>query len=165
MQQKPITIKPVALLNYNCNCIPFLHKKPYFCNTFTICHGLKIWIRLISVSVLHFLKCIVFHNTWMLLSRKLSKSEILELLINSQIFSKVKSVARNRRAFMLWCMNVDEARGACKDRSRWRSSFSAYPRGQKAWVYVCMIKFVTIIFILFIYLKGSPTIINTKDIT
>ena len=35
---------------------------------------------------------------------------------------------RNRRA----CMNVDEARGLCMDRSRWRSVISAYPHGKKA---------------------------------
>ena len=29
-------------------------------------------------------------------------------------------------------MNVDEAIGLCKDRSRWRSVVSAYPHGKKA---------------------------------
>ena len=32
---------------------------------------------------------------------------------------------------MIRCMNVDEARGVCKDRSRWRSVVSAYTRGKK----------------------------------
>ena len=35
---------------------------------------------------------------------------------------------RNRRA----CMNVDEAKGVCKDRCRWRSVVPAYPHGKKA---------------------------------
>ena len=39
---------------------------------------------------------------------------------------------RNRRACMTRCMNVDEAKGVCKDRSRWRSVVSAYPHGKKA---------------------------------
>ena len=30
------------------------------------------------------------------------------------------------------CMNVDEAIGVCKDRSRWHSVVSAYPLGKKA---------------------------------
>ena len=34
---------------------------------------------------------------------------------------------RNRRVCMIRCMNVDEARGVCKDRSRWHSVVSAYP--------------------------------------
>ena len=42
-------------------------------------------------------------------------------------------------ACMIRCMNVDKARGVCKDRSRWRSVVSAYPHGKKAWVYVCMV--------------------------
>ena len=38
---------------------------------------------------------------------------------------------RNRRAYMTRCMNVDEAKGVCKDRSGWRSVFSTYPHGEK----------------------------------
>ena len=35
---------------------------------------------------------------------------------------------RNRRACMTtYCVNVDEAKGVCKDRSRWRSVVFAYP--------------------------------------
>ena len=34
---------------------------------------------------------------------------------------------RNRRACMTRCINVDEAKGVCKDRSRCRSVVSAYP--------------------------------------
>ena len=39
---------------------------------------------------------------------------------------------RNRRACMTRCMNVDEAKGVCEYRSRWRSVVSAYPHGKKA---------------------------------
>ena len=39
---------------------------------------------------------------------------------------------RNRRACMIRCMNVDEARQVCKHRIRWRSVVSAYPHGKKA---------------------------------
>ena len=35
-------------------------------------------------------------------------------------------------------MNVDEAKGVCKDRSGWRSVVSAFPHGKKVWVYVCV---------------------------
>ena len=46
---------------------------------------------------------------------------------------------RNRRACMTRCMNVDEAKGVCKDRSRWRSVVSAYaPMGKRReFMYVC----------------------------
>ena len=47
-----------------------------------------------------------------------------EVLQKSQVRS-----TRNRRACMIRCMNVVEARGVCKDRSRWRSVVSAYPHG------------------------------------
>ena len=36
-------------------------------------------------------------------------------------------ITRKRRV----CMNVDEARGACKDRNKCRSVVSAYPHGKK----------------------------------
>ena len=42
----------------------------------------------------------------------------------------VRKFPSERRACMIRCMNV-EARGACKDRSRWRSVVS-YPYGKKA---------------------------------
>ena len=35
-----------------------------------------------------------------------------------------------------YMLNVDEATGVRKERSRWRSVVSAYPHGKKAWVYV-----------------------------
>ena len=43
---------------------------------------------------------------------------------------------RNRRACMTRCMDVNEAKGVCKDRSRWSSVISAYSHGKKACVYV-----------------------------
>ena len=46
---------------------------------------------------------------------------------------------RNRRACMIRCINVNEAREVCNDRSGWRSVVSAYPYGKKPRVYVCMI--------------------------
>ena len=33
---------------------------------------------------------------------------------------------------MTRCMKVDEAKGVCMDRTRWRSVVSAYPHGKKA---------------------------------
>ena len=44
------------------------------------------------------------------------------------------------RACITRCMNVDEAKGVFKNRSRWRSVVSAYPHGKKAseFMYVCM---------------------------
>ena len=42
---------------------------------------------------------------------------------------------------MIGCMNVDEARAECKDRSRWRSIVSAYSHGKNSeCMYVCIIK-------------------------
>ena len=36
-------------------------------------------------------------------------------------------------------MNVDEAKGVCKDRSRWRYAISAYPheKPMREFMYVC----------------------------
>ena len=42
------------------------------------------------------------------------------------------SSTRNRRGYMNKCINVDEGRGICKGRSRWRSVVSAYPYGKYA---------------------------------
>ena len=42
---------------------------------------------------------------------------------------------RNWRVCMTRCMNPDEAKGVCKDHSRWRSVVSAYPHGKS--MYVC----------------------------
>ena len=38
----------------------------------------------------------------------------------------------NCRACMIRCINLDEARGVCKDRRRWRSVVSAYLHGINA---------------------------------
>ena len=44
----------------------------------------------------------------------------------------------NRRACMSRCMNVDEAKRVCKDRSRWSSVISAYSHGKRReFMYVC----------------------------
>ena len=54
-------------------------------------------------------------------------------LIGEVIQKGQERSTRNRRACMIRCINVDEARGVCKDRSRWwRSVVSAYPDGKKA---------------------------------
>ena len=50
-----------------------------------------------------------------------------EVLQKGQVCS-----TRNQPMCMIRCMNVDEARGVCKDRSRWRSVVFAYPHGKKA---------------------------------
>jgi hypothetical protein len=39
---------------------------------------------------------------------------------------------RNRRACMRNLMTVEEAKGACKDRSKWKEVISAYPKGKRA---------------------------------
>lgn len=39
---------------------------------------------------------------------------------------------RNRRVCMTRCMDVEEAKEVCKDRSDWRAVVSAYPHGKKA---------------------------------
>ena len=37
----------------------------------------------------------------------------------------------NQCACMIRCMNVEETREVCKDRSRWRYVVSAYPMGKR----------------------------------
>ena len=61
--------------------------------------------------------------------RKTNPDLIGEVLQKGRVRS-----TRNRRACMTRCMNVDtdEAKGVCKDRSRWRSFVFAYPQGRKA---------------------------------
>jgi hypothetical protein len=44
---------------------------------------------------------------------------------------QVKST-RNRRACMRNLMKVHEAKGVCKDRSKWKEVISAYPNGKRA---------------------------------
>ena len=49
---------------------------------------------------------------------------------------------RGRRAYMTRWVNVNEARGVCKDRSRRRSVVTAYLHLKTALVYECMFTFV-----------------------
>jgi predicted secreted protein len=44
---------------------------------------------------------------------------------------QVKST-RNWRACMRNLMTVEEAKGVCEDRSRWKEVISAYPKGKRA---------------------------------
>jgi hypothetical protein len=39
---------------------------------------------------------------------------------------------RNRRACMSNLMTVEEAKGVCKDRSKWKKVISTYPKGKRA---------------------------------
>jgi hypothetical protein len=50
---------------------------------------------------------------------------------------QVKSIPI-RRACMRNLMTVEEAQGVCKDRNKWKEGISAYPKGKRAWCYVCM---------------------------
>ena len=50
----------------------------------------------------------------------------------------MRSTHNGRRACIIRCMNVDEAREVYKDRSRWHFVVPAYPHGKKACVYLCM---------------------------
>ena len=46
------------------------------------------------------------------------------------------------------CVNADETRGVCKDRSRWRSVVVAYPQWEKdvsLWMYACTIRVNSIV--------------------
>jgi hypothetical protein len=49
---------------------------------------------------------------------------------NEEVFEKgqVKST-RNRLACMRNSMKMEEAKGVCKDRSKWKEVISAYPKG------------------------------------
>ena len=77
---------------------------------------------------------------------------VIYFQIASFIFMRQVRSTRNWRACIrIRCMNVDGARGVCKDRSGHggkqklqdaiafcSSSCSAFPHGKKAWVYVCI---------------------------
>jgi hypothetical protein len=39
---------------------------------------------------------------------------------------------RNRRACMRNLMTAEEAKGVCKDRSKWKEAISAYPKEKRA---------------------------------
>ena len=53
---------------------------------------------------------------------------------------------------MIRCMSVDEARGVCKDRRRWRSVVSAVSPPWEKDVSLCMYDYIYIIFIMTVYL-------------
>jgi hypothetical protein len=50
---------------------------------------------------------------------------------------QVKS-SRNRRACLRNLMTLEEAKGVCKDRSKWKEAIPAYPKGKRALCYVSM---------------------------
>ena len=62
--------------------------------------------------------------------RRRSRRTYIDLI--GEVFQKgqVRST-RNRRACIIKCMNIDEARGVCKDRSRRSSVVFEYPHGKK----------------------------------
>jgi hypothetical protein len=51
------------------------------------------------------------------------------LVLITQEKGQVKST-RNRRTCMRNLMKVQEAKGVCKDRSKWKEVISAYPNGK-----------------------------------
>jgi hypothetical protein len=53
--------------------------------------------------------------------------QIGEILEKGQVRS-----TRNRRACMRNLMAVEEAKGVCKDRSKWKEVISAYPKAKRA---------------------------------
>jgi hypothetical protein len=58
---------------------------------------------------------------------------MLERNKNGEILEKgqIKSI-RYRRACMRNLMTMEEAKGVCKDRSKWEEEISAYPKGKRA---------------------------------
>jgi hypothetical protein len=59
--------------------------------------------------------------------RRTFLDQIGEVLEKGQVKSN-----RNRRACMRNLIKVQEAKGACKDRSKWKEVISAYPKGKRA---------------------------------
>jgi hypothetical protein len=53
--------------------------------------------------------------------------QIGEVLEKNQVRS-----TRNRRACMKNLMTVEEPKGVCKDRNKWKEVISAYPKGKRA---------------------------------
>jgi hypothetical protein len=51
---------------------------------------------------------------------------------NGEVLEKGQVSTRNRRACMRNLMKVQEAKGVCKDRSKWKEVISAYPNGKRA---------------------------------
>jgi hypothetical protein len=44
-------------------------------------------------------------------------------------------------------MTVEEAKGVCKDRSKWKEVILAYPKGKRDVMYVCIIIITYLVFI------------------
>jgi hypothetical protein len=59
--------------------------------------------------------------------RRTFLDQIGEVLEKGQVNS-----TRNRRECMRNLMTVQEAKGVCKDRSKWKEVISAYPNGKRA---------------------------------
>jgi hypothetical protein len=59
--------------------------------------------------------------------RRTFLDRIGEVLEKGQVRS-----TRNRQACMRNLMTVEEAKGVCKDRSKWKEVISAYPNGKQA---------------------------------
>jgi hypothetical protein len=59
--------------------------------------------------------------------RRTFLDQIGEVLEKNQVGS-----TRNRRACMMNLMTVEEAKGVCKDRSKWKEVTSVYPNGKRA---------------------------------
>jgi hypothetical protein len=59
--------------------------------------------------------------------RRTFLDQIEEVLEKDQVMS-----IRNQRACMRNLMTVEEAKGVCKDRSKWKKVISAYPKGKRA---------------------------------
>ena len=66
--------------------------------------------------------------------RRTNFNQIQDVLEKGQVKS-----TRNRRACMKTIMKVEEAKGVCQDRSKWKDVVSAYPNAKKAYVYVYVI--------------------------
>jgi hypothetical protein len=66
--------------------------------------------------------------------------QIVQVLEKCQVNS-----TRNQRACMRNLMTVEEAKGVCEDRSKWKEVFSAYPKGKRTWYNVCMWIKITLI--------------------
>jgi hypothetical protein len=60
--------------------------------------------------------------------------QIREVLEKGQVRSKYPKPASVHGNLM----TVEQAKGVCKDRSKWKEVISAYPKGKRAWYYVCM---------------------------
>ena len=77
-----------------------------------------------SFSLIAHLVPLFSFDVWLILNHNQTTS-------TSEDLQKGQVRTHNRRACMIRCMNVDEARVVCKDRSRWRSVVSAYSHAEK----------------------------------